>query len=358
MDRRKGDPAWIAWFPREKLPWWGVDRLRWGIDFGWNRSNAGRDSTFTGLDNDPVRSTQFDGGGHLTYETFQHRNFFIDLIGGLGVSDLRVENDISGDTNNGRATLVLPRLGLHAERINQLSTLTFDTAVQGQVNSISEGDLENLGRAETDERYATLDFNFGYSAFLEPLLRPEAWRDPSNELSATLAHELSLGVRGQYGFDYRLIPQASQTLGGLFSVRGYDQSVAVGDTIVVGSLEYRFHIPRALPVSRRPLELPLIGDFRVTPQQVYGRPDWDFILRAFLDAGRAIRTDPSGNESLSAAEVDQTLVGAGFGAELVVRSNLRVRADYAFALKKTNGNINNPASVGDDALHLLFSVLY
>ncbi len=356
MDRRKGDPGWIGWFPREKLPWWGVDRLRWGVDFGWNRSKAGRDSTFNGLDNDPVRSTQFDGGGHLSYEAFQHRDFFIDVVGGLAASHLRIENDISGGT--GEALLVLPRLGLHAERINQLSTLTFDTAVQGQVNSIDEGDRESLGRAETTEHYATLDFNLGYSAFLEPLLRPEAWRDPSNQLAATLAHELSLGVRGQYGFDYRLIPQASQTLGGLFSVRGYDQSVAVGDTVVLGTFEYRFHLPRALPISRRPLKLPLIGDFRVAPQQVYGRPDWDFMLRAFVDAGRAVRTNASGNEPLSDAEVNQTLVGAGFGAELVFRSNLRVRADYAFALKKTNGDINNPASVGDSALHVLFSLLY
>lgn len=356
MNRRKGDPGWLGWFPREKLPWWGVDRLRWGVDFAWNRSIAGRDSTFNGLDNDPVRSTQFDGGGRLTYELFQHRDFFIDVWSGLGVSDLRIENDLAGD-NPGEAILVVPRLGLHAERINQLSTLTFDTTAQGQVNSIQDGDRETLGRAETDERYATLDFNLGYSAFLEPLLRPAAWRDPSNELSATLAHEISVGLRGQYGFDYRLIPQASQTLGGLFSIRGYDQSVAVGDTVVISSFEYRFHLPRALPVSRRPVQLPLIGDFRVAPQQAYGRPDWDFMLRAFVDAGRAIRSDAD-SKPIRDIEHDVTLVGAGVGAEFVFRSNLRLRADYAFALKNTSNDFNNPAEVGDSALHVLFSILY
>jgi hypothetical protein len=355
MDRRKGDPAWLAWFPREKLPWLGVDRLRWGVDFGWNRSISGRDSTVQGLDNDPVRSTQFDAGGHLTYELFQHRDFFVDLIGGLGLSNLEIENDISGI--RGEAVLVKPRIGLHAERITQLATFTADTSVQGQVNEIGDGDLEALGRADTDERYATLDFNLGYSAFLEPLLRPEAWRDPSNELAATLAHEMSLGFRGQYAFEDRLIPQASQTLGGLYSVRGYDQSVAVGDTIVLGTFEYRFHLPRALPISRRPLRLPLVGDFRVAPQQVYGRPDWDLMLRAFVDAGHAIRSDSS-IDSISDVEFDQTLVGSGVGAELVFRSNLRLRADYAFVLKDTNGKLDNPAKVGDSALHVLFSLLY
>ncbi len=356
MDRRKGDPAWLAWFPREKLPWIGVDRMRWGIDFGWNRSVSGRDSTVQGLDNDPVRSTQFDTGGHLDYELFQHRDFFIDVIGGLGISNLEIENDISGIRGN--AVLVKPRIGLHAERITQLATLTADTGVEGQVNSIEDGDLEALGRADTDERYAVLDFNLGYSAFLEPLVRPGAWRDPSNELAATLAHEISLGFRGQYAIDdARLIPQASQTLGGLYSVRGYDQSIAVGDTVVLGTFEYRFHLPRALPVSRRPLRLPLIGDFRVAPQQVYGRPDWDFMLRGFVDAGRAIRSDSS-IDTIQDVEFDQTLVGAGVGAELVFRSNFRARADYAFALKKSSGDINNPAEVGDSALHVLFSLLY
>jgi hypothetical protein len=350
MDRRKGDPDWIAWLPREKIPWWGVDRLRWGVDFGWNRSIAGRDSTFQGLANDPVRSTQWTGGGHFTYQLFQHRDFFVDVIPGLSLSDLRVENGTSESV--GEALLVQPRLALHAERITQLATFLADTGVTGQVNPIRNGDLATLGRADTDARYATLDFNFGYSAFLEPLLRPEAWSDPSNELSATLAHEVSVGFRGQYGFDYRLIPQASQTLGGLFSVRGYDQSVAVGDTVLVGTFEYRFHLPRALPVARRPLQLPLIGDFRVAPQQVYGRPDWDLMFRAFVDAGRAIRT----RNHLQ--EFDQTLVGAGVGAEFVFRSNLRIRADYAFPLNDTNGDIKNSASVGDSTLHVLFSILY
>jgi hemolysin activation/secretion protein len=246
---------------------------------------------------------------------------------------------------------------LHAERINQLSTLTFDSSVSGPVNEIPTGDLENLGRAGTDDRYATIDFNLGWSAFLEPLLRPSAWRDPSNELSATLAHELSVGVRGQYAFDYRLIPQTSQTLGGFFSVRGYDQSVAVGDTVVVGSFEYRFHLPRALPVSRQPLRLPLVGDFRVAPQQVYGRPDWDFMLRAFVDVGRALRNDPSSDLN-GPTEWDQTLVGAGVGAELVIRSNFRARLDWAAVLNDTVGRIDNGAEVGDNQLHALFSILY
>jgi hemolysin activation/secretion protein len=202
-----------------------------------------------------------------------------------------------------------------------------------------------------------MDFNLGYSAFLEPILFPEAWRDPSSERSSTLAHELAIGVRGQYAFDYRLVPQASLTIGGLYSVRGYDQSAAVGDTIIIGSIEYRFHLPRALPVDREPLRIPYIGDFRSAPQQIYGRPDWDLILRGFLDVGRSIRNEGSGSQA-GPEEFNQTLVGIGVGAELQIKSNFRARVDWATALKSTNGDISNSTDLWDNEIYVLFSVLY
>lgn len=357
MNRRKGDPAWLDWIPRDDLPWWGVDRLRWEVDFGWGRADANRSSTLQGIANDPVTSRQFNYGGRFIYETLQFDDFFVDLWGGLRLRDVNVRNKVGTGSSSGDALFVIPVGGLHAERINQISSLGLDIGVQGSVSDISEQELDGLGRDSTDDRFAIIDFNLGYSTFLEPLFRPAAWRDPASRASSTLAHEIALGVRGQYAFDYRLVPQASQTLGGLFSVRGYDQSVAVGDTIVVGSLEYRFHLPRALPVVREPLRIPYVGDFRVAPQQPYGRPDWDLVLRAFVDAGRAIRNDRSSTNA-GVNEYNQTLVGAGVGAELLFRSNFRARIDWATALKDTNGSIANPAEVGDSEIYVLFSILY
>jgi len=287
MNRRKGDSSLLDWIPREKIPWWGVDRLRWEIDFGWGKSRADRSSTFQGLANDDVTSDQFQYGGRFIYEAWQHRDFFVDFWGGLRLRDSSVRNQQAGDSR-AKALFVIPVAGIHAERINQLSSFGLDLSIQGSVSTVDDRDLDGLGRDGTDDQYAILDFNLGYSAFLEPLLFPEAWRDPSTHRSSTLAHELAIGIRGQYAFDYRLVPQASLTIGGLYSVRGYDQSVAVGDSVIIGSLEYRFHVPRAFPVAREPLRIPFIGNFRAAPQQVYGRPDWDLTLRTFLDVGRSI----------------------------------------------------------------------
>ncbi len=355
MTRRREDPRWIDWLPREKIPWWGIDRMRWEIDFGLSKSRAGRSATQVGLANDRIVSDQYQTGGRFIYEAYQHRNFFLDVYSGLALRFLKVKNR-TGATD-GDATLVLPRVGVHAERINMFSNLDVDVSIQGQVNSIDDSNRDALGRDAADDRYAILNFVLGYSTFLEPIVRPEAFRDPSSPLSSTLAHEVSFGVRGQYGFDYRLIPQSNATIGGLYSVRGYSQSVAIGDSITIGTFEYRFHIPRSLPVVREPMRLPLLGDFRAAPQQVYGRPDWDLILRAFVDVGRAVRNK---RDKLAAGtpEKNQTLIGAGIGAELQFRSNLRARIDWATALQDTTGNLRDSAEIGDSEIHVLFSILY
>jgi hypothetical protein len=355
MNRRRGDAAWLDWIPREKIPWWGIDRMRWELDFGWSKSRAGRSATRVGLANDPVVSSQFQYGGRMIYEVFQYRDLFVDFWGGLRLRDVEVTNRTSQGV--GDALLVLPSVGIHAERIRRVSTFGLDLISQSQVKDSDESNRDALGRDGTKSLYSILNFNLGYTTFLEPLLNRKAWRDPATERSSTLAHELAFGLRGQYAFDYRLIPQSSGAIGGLYSVRGYSQSVAVGDSIVIGSLEYRFHLPRALPVARQPLRLPGIGDFRVAPQQVYGRADWDLTFRAFVDVGRAIRNDRNSND-VGVTEFNQTLIGAGIGAELQVRSNFRARVDWATALKSTNGDLRDSADTGDSEIHVLFSILY
>ena len=356
MNRRKGDPGFLDWIPREKIPWWGVARLRWEVDFGWGRSRAESDPILSGIVNDVVTSTQFQYGGRFIKEVWQHRDFFVDIWGGLRIRDLRVRNKTGEDTT-GNVVFVVPSFGIHADRINQLSTLNLNVSVRGSNGDISERKLDGLGRDNTDDQYAIIDFDLGYSTFLEPLLFPERWRDPSTELTSTLAHELAVGFRGQYAFDYRLVPQLSYSIGGLHTVRGYDQSTAVGDSVWVGSLEYRFHLPRALPVAREPLRIPLLGDFRAAPQQVYGRPDWDLTFRAFIDFGKTRRNDRFSSGG-SVLEFNQTLVGVGLGAELQIKSNIRARIDWATALKATDDRLADPTDVGDSQVHVLFSILY
>ena len=75
--------------------------------------------------------------------------------------------------------------------------------------------------------------------------------------------------------------------------------------------------------------------FRFAPQNVYGRPDWDLILRGFVDVGQSLISDRF------AFEREETLVGAGIGAELLFKRRFNIRVDWGFALEPTaSGNVN------------------
>ena len=268
------EPTWQRWLNRDKLPWWGVDRLRWRVDGSWSRFDA-RDVDLI----DDIRGDEWQVASRLIYETFQWRDLFVDTFFGTRMRKVSVFNRSFAGTDSE---------GGDQETSTFLAVGSFEANVAGTFDP----QLQNLGRPEVDGDYQLIRYDLGTSQYLEPLLFPEAWKDPSTPRTSTLSHELAVGFRGQYAFDYRLIPQASQVIGGLYSVRGYDPSVSVGDSVWIASAEYRFHLPRSLPIAREPLDLPVIGDFRAAPQQVYGRPDWDFVIRAFVDhryAARRIR---------------------------------------------------------------------
>jgi hemolysin activation/secretion protein len=138
-------------------------------------------------------------------------------------------------------------------------------------------------------------------------------------------------------------------VGGLFTVRGYPESVVAGDSILVGSAEYRFHFPRSRPPMEVERQKRLFGrPFRWVPEAPYGKADWDFILKGFLDVGKTIQTDRLGFEN------NDTLVGAGVGVELQFKQNATLRVDWGFALSSIENEVNS----GDNRVHVVFTVLY
>ena len=122
--------------------------------------------------------------------------------------------------------------------------------------------------------------------------------------------------------------------------------------------EYRFHLPRALPVARVPKQVPWIGDFRASPQQVYGRPDWDLIFRGFFDAGYAVRNECG---CVVDPEFNTFLVSAGLGLEATFRNNAQIRIDWARGIHESHSNSNGDGVIEIDKsgkFHFLFSISY
>ncbi len=312
-----------------EIPIYSGERFSvWGRPFGaWNQF----DSDVVGFGSDVFHGESWTTGGSLRVNVFQYNEFFVDAIGGLRFMHAEITSDIFG--TKGEDDFFIPRWGLRASRQSDRSsafgTVTFEANVPG-IAGTSLSELQDFGRGlDVDEDWVLMRFNTETSFYLEPILFREGFKDPSTPRTSTLAHEVYAKFRGQYAFDNRLIPNEMQPLGGLYTVRGYEEGEAAGDSVGVASVEYRIHIPRLFTPNREPIRVPVIGDFKAVPQHVYGRTDWDLIVKAFFDAGRSWRTRKA------AFEENQTMLGAGVGVELLLRQNLSTRFDYGWALKDT-----------------------
>ena len=318
-----------------KVP--GMDRLRWSIGGDWSEFFA---DEFGVLD-DAFTGNSWSVDGNLTGNLVQDGAFFIDLVGGVRMQHLQVTNNLL--LTDESANFLIPYVMLEADHLTDWAN--FSGSIGLEFNLLKHDDLTlfELGsRPDTADQWVRMNWSGVQSFFLEPLLNPEGFADPSTPGTSTLAHEMMLYFGGQYSFGSRLLPQFQQVLGGMYSVRGYPQSVAAGDSSILAKAEYRYHIPRAFAINPEPMEI-FGGAFRAAPQHVYGRTDWDLMLCAFFDYGLLMQSSPQFFES------NETLMGAGVGLEFLFRTNFRFRLDWGFPLKDL------PAAgveVGDERLYV------
>lgn len=323
----------------------GSQVLRWKV--------YGSASEFTasdvGLSDEEFKGDSLSAGAEISLNVWQRRQAFVDIFGGARWERHHVENeivDVEGETD-----FFLPYIGVRFERQTVKSNWFAEARLETTLDIVGTDDdeAERLGRIFVDEDWTVFKWNVGTSFYIEPLIFGEAWSNPSSPYrQTTLAHEVAVSFRGQNAFGNRLIPQAEDVLGGLYTVRGYPESLAAGDNSVVFSAEYRFHLPRILAIEEDPSRTPLFGrPFRFRPDQRYGMPDWDLILRGFFDVGRVTSNDRQ------TFEENETLAGAGLGLEFVFKRNLSLRLDWGVALRDARDT-----DAGDNRLHFVGTILY
>ena len=203
--------------------------------------------------------------------------------------------------------------------MSEIASTRLEVGVEFNVPSVADtdkNDLDRLGRLDPDDDWYTLRWDLSHSFYIEPVFFRSRWEDTGPGGMATLAHEVALSCRGQHAFDHRLIPNYEQVVGGMYTVRGYDESVVAGDTVIVASAEYRFHLPQALGIDPNP------GEF-------WGKP--------FRRAAAALRTCGLGpvSRGSSTSAAPSTLTArvsrvtrpssAGVGVEFLFRRNLTLR---------------------------------
>ena len=260
-------------------PDFGTDRLRARVYGLWDQYTAAD----LGLLSDTFSGTDYSGGVELAYNIYQRENMFLDLIGGVRYQSSQVKSQFQ--QTKATADYFIPYAGARLQDYESTFDYVAALNVEGGITSTNSTVLAEMGRANPDSDFVILQPNVQGSFYLEPLIDYVDF----NAGRSTLAHELYFSFRGQTALGYRLIPQFEQAAGGFYSVRGYPEAEAAGDSVFLGTAEYRFHVARALGVAPNPTKIKIFGDpFRVLPEQPYQRPDWDCILRGFIDAGQVL----------------------------------------------------------------------
>jgi len=328
------------------MPW--VERLRWRVNAGFSEYDASE----IGVNRADFSGRQHELGFELIGNLFQYRNFFVDMVGKIRWQNIHADDkltDTEGDEN-----MFLPGVGLRAARETDAMWFRADVGWErslGGGSSLDFGELRRLGRVDPDERWQVLRWDAGLSFYVEPLLDRIK---PGLVDGGGRAHEMLLSTKGQEAFDNRLIPQEEMIVGGLFTVRGYPQASLAGDSVTMGTAEYRFHLPRALSPRARPSQLPVVGDFKLAPQRVNGRADWDLVLSLFTDLAKVRQSNKV------TGEIEGTFFGAGVGVELMFLRNFSIRYNFGVALRDID-NFNGTKTFvdsGDAEHYFVFSLLY
>jgi len=299
-----------------------------------------------GIQASAFEGESYNAGLEIRHNLLQDKGQFWDGLAGVRYDHIRTKNNIASTI--GEADFLIPYLGLRVEERTDRSSFRAYGGLEWSAAGFAgtdAADVDLLGRPMTDDDFFAARATLDYSFYLEPLLDPE-WSERENP---TLAHELAFSVRGLHSLHNRLPPNYSLTAGGFFSVRGYPEAFAFGDSAVIGTVEYRYHIPRDLAPAD-PGDL--FGDpFKWRPDQPLARPDWDLIFRSFLDVAHLEIQDKLSFED------DATLIGAGIGMELSVQRNVNLRLDWGFALRSEEAG-GDDVDAGDSRLHALLTVFF
>lgn len=322
-------------------PFDGAPRWKWRLYTDWSEYDASE----VGLPGLSFEGATWSFGGELTWNFYQERARFFDLVGGVRFRHAETENAFAA--LSGEADFVLPYLGMRISERGDLYSFSGYATVEFNLSGalgVSHSELQRLGRTNASRDAAVLRYGLSHSVYLDGYF---ADNEGEESHAALRTNELAVSARGQYVFgDERLAPTDTDAIGGFYSVRGYPEVLISGDNSFVASLELRHYVVRGLEPD--PSERELFGHpFRFRPQQPGGAADWELTLRAFVDVGHVWA-----NERLS-FEDNATLAGAGIGAELLVFQNISLRADYGVALKDAAG-----VDRGSSELHFSLTALF
>lgn len=324
--------------------------------FGWDTrwKTGGSFHQFTSEDLG-IFDTSFEGDGWSVFlETrlcvYQYCDWFVDFVKGVRFQNYGVDTLVAGVvTQTADADFLIGYFGFEIDRCCCDSKIRLGAYFEGNLDSLVDTnlqDLQQLGRSKVKADFWIFKWDAYYSTYLDCWLCSES-------ACGGYCHNLEFAFRGQTSMGDRLPPQYQQTVGGMYTVRGYEQALGAGDTVVLASAEYRLHLPCFFGFA------PGVSNFQYECDREcrkhYGCDQdccyWDIILSTYLDYGTAHNYDKFSYER------DESLLGTGLGLELIWDRNLTFRADWSVALRDAGvgGGITKS---GDSRAHISLAVMY
>ncbi|MCI0499593.1 MAG: hypothetical protein L0Y36_07930 [Planctomycetales bacterium] len=294
------DSTWdedYAIFGAYDFPIWGP-KLRLNLFGGYNEFNiTDPDSNFLG-------AGKF-AGGTLRYNAIQFDDWFVDMTGTMQYEESRVTPEFFPEFFETDIRLVLWGWGAELYKTTDMIDTFFG---YNMLTPLDTSDLSEIQTARTNavDNFHVHYFNARQSRYLDT--------DKIQRASATLRYITS---------DDRLVPSKMTSFGGMYTIRGYDESEIVADGGIIGSLQYEYDLVRKSQVE-------LFG------QDVDEKTRKPFLKKlaplAFFDYGQARIQDPV---AANGETTDEELASVGGGLIMELGNNFTGTVYYGYPLIPT-----------------------
>jgi hemolysin activation/secretion protein len=249
-------------------------------------------------------------GGTLRYNALQFNDWFWDVTGTLQYEESRISNnlynlyeDLFGLDLNTDIHMTLWGTGTELYKTSDRAESFFSAEMFGPINTSNQYQM-NLARPGGAED----SFRIYY------LNGRQSWYLDANKIQRVTGSARAILT------DDRLVQSKMTTFGGMYTIRGYEESDTVADEGIITSLQYEYDVVRHNQVSL----------FGKEVEEKYRKP---FLKKlaplAFVDYGRARYEDKEPYEQ----NTELCSVGSGFILEL--GNNFTGTLYYGYPLKAT-----------------------
>ncbi len=259
-------------------------------------------------------------GSNLTYNIYQHNNWFFDIFTGLSYEETHVTSSLFPESLGSDVRMHLWHMGLKVHKTDDMSKTNINIERIQRIGGSGQDAYWDAAtatgaRTNADKNFWIWNFNATRYQYLD----------------AAKVHRI-LGSFSYIRPNTRLIPAKMTTFGGMYTVRGYDESAIVADGGILASVQYEYDI-----IKHNEAKLAKKGEPQGNPKGLR-----KLAPLVFFDYGRAQTKDAVAGE-----KSHEELYSIGTGILYEWGKHLSGGVYYGYPLKTTS-----KTSAGDGRINM------